>query len=81
MSGTCDFVLFYSKESNVSLVEYSDADWASNADDRKSTTGGCYYVGTNLVAWMSKKKKKLSLYQLQKQNILMLDVVVHNFFG
>ena len=82
MSGTCDFVLFYSKESNVSLVGYSDADWASNADDRKSTTGGCYYVGTNLVAWMSKKiKKNLSLYQLQKQNILMLDVVVHNFFG
>ena len=81
VSGTCDFVSFYSKESNVSLVGYSDADWASNADDRKSTTGGCYYVGTNLVAWMSKKKKKLSLYQLQKQNILMLDVVVHNFFG
>ena len=58
VSGTCDFVLFYSKESNVSLVGYSDADWASNADDRKSTTGGCYYVGTNLVAWMSKKTKK-----------------------
>ena len=58
VSGTCDFVLFYSKESNVSLVGYSDADWASNADDRKSTTGGCYYVGTNLVAWMSKKIKK-----------------------
>ena len=59
VSGTCDFVLFYSKESNVSLVGYSDADWASNADDRKSTTGGCYYVGTNLVAWMSKKKKQI----------------------
>ena len=59
VSGTCDFVLFYSKESNVSLVGYSDADWVSNADDRKSTTGGCYYVGTNLVAWMSNKKKKI----------------------
>ena len=53
VSGTCDFVLFYSKESNVSLVRYSDVDWASNVDDRKSTTGGYYYVGTNLVAWMS----------------------------
>ena len=54
MSGTCDFGLFYSKESNVSIVGYSDANWASNANDRKSTTSGCYYVGTNLVAWMSK---------------------------
>ena len=39
VSGICDFGLFYSKESNVSLAGYSDADWASNTDDRKSTTG------------------------------------------
>ena len=58
-----------------------DADWASNTNDRKSTTGGCYYVGNNLVAWMSKKKKNLYLCQLQKQNILLLEVVVHSFFG
>ena len=29
---------------------YSDADWAGNADDRKSTSGGCFYVGNNLVS-------------------------------
>ena len=52
---TSDFGLFYSKESNVFLAGYSDTDWASNVDDRKSNTGGCFYVGTNLVAWMSKK--------------------------
>ena len=55
VSGTSDFGLFYSKESNVFLVGYSDANWASNANDRKSTTSECFYVGTNLVAWMSKK--------------------------
>ena len=42
VSSTCDFGLFYSKESNVSLVGYSDADWTDNADDRKSTTEGCF---------------------------------------
>ena len=50
VSGTCDYELFYSKESNLSLVGFSDLDWASNADDRKSTTGGCFYVRANLVA-------------------------------
>ena len=50
VNGTCDYCLYYSKESNMSLAEYSDADWASNANDRKSTTGGCFYVGANLVA-------------------------------
>ena len=56
MSGTSDFGLFYSKKSNLSLARYSLADQARNVDDRKSTIGGCFYVGTNLVAWMSKKQ-------------------------
>ena len=33
--GTCDYGLFYSKESNMSLAGFSDSDWAGNADDRK----------------------------------------------
>ena len=61
VGGTCDYRLFYSKESNLSLAGFSDSDWASNADDRKSTTGGCFYVGANLVAWMSKKQNFVSL--------------------
>ena len=50
VSGTCDYGLFYSKESNLSLAGFFDSDWAGNVDDRKSTTGGCFYVGANLVA-------------------------------
>ena len=45
----------------MSLAGFSDSDWTGNADDRKSTTGGCFYVGANLVAWMSKKKNFVSL--------------------
>ena len=54
VSGTYDYGLFYSKESNLSLAG-SDSNWAGNADDRKSTTDGCFYVGANLVVRMSKK--------------------------
>ena len=54
---TCDYGLFYSKEFNLSLTGFSYSDWAGNTDDRKSTTGGCFYVGANLVTWMSKKAK------------------------
>ena len=45
----------------MSLVGYSDADQAGNVDDRKSTTSGCFYVGANFVAQMSKKKNSVSL--------------------
>ena len=34
------------KESH--MTGYSDADWARNANNRKSTSGGCFYVGNNL---------------------------------
>ena len=61
VSETCDYELFYSKESNLSLAGFSDSYWAGNADDRKSTTSGCFYVGSNHVAWMSKKQNSISL--------------------
>ena len=52
---TTDFGVWYSKDINNVLIGYSKAAWAANADDRKSTLGGVFYVGNNLVSWMSKK--------------------------
>ena len=39
---TADFEVWYNKDTNDVLVGYSDAYWAGNADDRKSTSGGCF---------------------------------------
>ena len=69
VGGTCDYGLFYSKESNLSLAGFSDSDWAGNANDRKINTGGCFYVGANLVAWMSKKKNSVSLSTAEAEYI------------
>ena len=53
--------MWYSKDSNACLAGYSDADWAASMDDRKSTSGGYFYLGNNLVSWMSKEKNSVSL--------------------
>ena len=58
---TTDFGVQYSKNTNDVLVGYSDTDQVGNADDRKGTSGGCFYVGNNLVSWMSKKQNSISL--------------------
>ena len=55
VNGTADYGIWFSKDTNSSIAGYSDADWAGNADDRKSTSGGCFYLGNNLVSWFSKK--------------------------
>ena len=47
---TANFGVWYNKDINNVLAGYSDADWAGNVDDRKSTLGGCFYVGNNLVS-------------------------------
>ena len=56
-----EFGVWYSKDTSDVLAGYSDADWAGNADNRKSTLGGCFYVDKNLVSWMSKKQTSISL--------------------
>ena len=53
---TANFGVWYNKDTNDVLAGYSDAE-----DDRKSTLGDCFYVGNNLVFWMSKKQNSISL--------------------
>ena len=61
VKGTPHLGLWYSKDTNHFLSGYCDADWAGNIDDRKSTSGGCFYFGNNLVSWFSKKQNCISL--------------------
>ena len=52
---TSDFGVWYNKDIDDVLAGYFVVDWAGNADDKKNTLEGCFYVGNNLVSWMSKK--------------------------
>ncbi|KAA0040705.1 retrovirus-related Pol polyprotein from transposon TNT 1-94 [Cucumis melo var. makuwa] len=37
------------------------SDWAGCTDDRKSTSGGCFFLGNNIAAWFIKKQNSVSL--------------------
>ncbi|KAI9168685.1 hypothetical protein LWI28_000459 [Acer negundo] len=47
----------------------SDVDWVGNCDDRKSTSGGCFFLGNNLVSWFCKKQKSISLSMAEAEYI------------
>ena len=49
VKSTANFSVWYSKDTNDVLAGYFDADWPSNANDRKSTLGGCFYMSNNLI--------------------------------
>nr|GEW80493.1 hypothetical protein [Tanacetum cinerariifolium] len=48
--------LWYPKDSPFVLVAYSDSDYAGAILDRKSTTGGCQFLGCRLISWQCKKQ-------------------------
>ncbi|GKE86042.1 uncharacterized mitochondrial protein-like protein [Tanacetum coccineum] len=48
--------LCYSRDSPFELVPYTDSDYAGATQDRKSTTGGCQFLGNRLISWQCKKQ-------------------------
>jgi len=53
--------IMFSKNDHLDVEGYTDADWAGNLADRKSTSGYFTFVGGNLVTWRSKKQKVVAL--------------------
>jgi len=53
--------LMFRKYNHLNIDGYTDADWAGNIIDRKSTSGYFTFVGGNLVTWRSKKQKVMAL--------------------
>ncbi|RVW59445.1 putative mitochondrial protein [Vitis vinifera] len=58
--GTLQHGLHLKKSSSLDLVGFCDADWASDLDDRRSTSGHCAFLGANLISWQSKKQHTVS---------------------
>jgi hypothetical protein len=60
LKGTPGKGLWFAKSGHLEVDGYSDSDWASCQDDRRSTSGYCVFVGGNLVSWRSKKQPVVS---------------------
>ena len=60
VKGTAHLGLQIHVGSTPDLVAYSDADWVGCPDTRKSTSGFCIFLGTNLISWSSKRQHTVS---------------------
>ena len=61
IKGTCDLGILYDGQNSGYCVGYSDADWAGDRSDRKSTSGYCYILGSGLVSWRTSKQSCVAL--------------------
>ncbi|GJX27410.1 putative ribonuclease H-like domain-containing protein [Tanacetum coccineum] len=56
LKGRPNLGLWYPKDSPFILEAFSDSDYAGASLDRKSTTGGCQFLGSRLISWQCKKQ-------------------------
>ena len=62
INNTGDYGILYLYSENSKLMGYCGSDRAGSADDRKSTSGGCFFLGNNLISWFSKKQNYVPIY-------------------
>ena len=72
--------LMFSKNGHLNIIGYTDADWARNIKDKKSTSEYVTFVGGNLVTWRSKKQKVVALSSAEAKFREMVKEYV-SFFG
>ncbi|KAJ9547336.1 LOW QUALITY PROTEIN: hypothetical protein OSB04_019879 [Centaurea solstitialis] len=60
--------LWYPNDSSFDLVAYTDSDYGGANLDRKSTSGGCQFLGGRLVSWQCKKQPTVLWIQNQMQD-------------
>jgi hypothetical protein len=59
LRGTLDHGLHYTS-GPISLSAFSDADWAGDPNDRRSTSGMLVFLGSNPITWSTKKQLTVS---------------------
>ncbi|KAK1610470.1 hypothetical protein QYE76_034143 [Lolium multiflorum] len=57
---TASYGLLLQPVQSCCLSAFSDADWAGNPDDRRSTGGYAVFFGPNLIAWNARKQATVS---------------------
>ena len=67
LKGTIDFGLYYDNSHEYRLYGYTDADWAESISNKKSTSGGCYTLGSAMISWFSRKQSSVALSTVEAE--------------
>ncbi|GKV48172.1 hypothetical protein SLEP1_g54998 [Rubroshorea leprosula] len=61
LQGTAEYGLFYKNGEKSELFGFTDSDFARDLDDRKSTSGYVFIMGTAAISWTSRKQSIVTL--------------------
>ena len=69
LGGSKEYGIWFRKDEKFCLKGYTDSDWAGSVDDRRSTSGHCFLIGTAAVSWSSKKQATLALSSTEAEYV------------
>lgn len=69
VANTISFGIWYKHSESNKLVGYSDSDWASSVNDRKSLSSYVFSIGSGVIAWSSKKQHTVALSSTEAEYI------------
>ncbi|XP_060179691.1 uncharacterized protein LOC132609635 [Lycium barbarum] len=61
VQGTSDYGILYKKEGKSELIGFTDSDFAGDKEDKKSTSGYVFMLGSRAISWCSKKQPIVTL--------------------
>ena len=64
---TRDLKLTYVKTTPEAIIGYSDADWAGDVKDRRSTSGNVFLLGGGAITWSSRKQSSVALSTVEAE--------------
>jgi hypothetical protein len=73
LHGTLNYGLRYSSNNDVQMHGFTNSDWAGSEDDRKSTFGICFSLGSTIISWASMKQKFVALNTTKVEYIAACD--------
>lgn len=79
LRGTCDLGIVYFKQNSCSCFGHSDADWAGDKNDRKSTSGYCFTLSSGLISWRTNKQSCVALSTAEAEILLCLMLLKGQF--
>lgn len=88
LKGCPSLGVFYSAHCDFKLQAFSDADWGTCVDSRRSLTGYCIFFGSGLVSWKCKKQPTVAsstaeaeyrAMSLTTRELVWLSYLFHDF--
>ena len=67
LKGTIFDGLHFSSHFSLTLRAYSNANWAGDPTDRRSTTRYCFLLGDSLISWRSNKQTVITRSSIEAE--------------